>query len=284
MSGNVINVGLYGGKSIFGGRETPLEASVISCDMCKECSFYQNNQCLAVRSVAGTGCKFGRVETKKGYTSRARKYWAFKDKWRSHEMYNKLQHPPEKLGKIGEYVVFPYPYVYIETEESGEVKVENPTFGRQKFYIPTKAFTVDFIYQVCKFRPQAMMGGEIREHQKETVPLFLAHLEEVFPALFEKFVATYAEYNVKPEYVGRKVLLKTLQPSYVEYKSRDYPKFNEKWYWDGELLTYDSGYLKLGASVTKDYEVVVLKIRPADGAVVTVSDNDQVTKDTVFVD
>ena len=73
MTKEVINVGLYGGKSIFGGKETPLEASIISCDKHEKCSFYENGTCLKVRSFGSNGCKFGNVNTVRGYTSRAKK-------------------------------------------------------------------------------------------------------------------------------------------------------------------------------------------------------------------
>lgn len=75
-----INVNLYGGKGIFGGKESPLEASIIYCDHCNDCSFYRESKCLRVRSFLSPTCKFGRVETIKGYTSRAVKYWDFKKK------------------------------------------------------------------------------------------------------------------------------------------------------------------------------------------------------------
>lgn len=41
-----INVDLYGGKSIFGGRETPLEAEITYCDKYKVCSFYKKGKCF----------------------------------------------------------------------------------------------------------------------------------------------------------------------------------------------------------------------------------------------
>lgn len=42
-----INVNLYGGKSIFGGRETPLEAEMTYCDKYKNCSFYKQGKCFS---------------------------------------------------------------------------------------------------------------------------------------------------------------------------------------------------------------------------------------------
>ena len=66
-----INVQLYGGRSVFGGRETPLEADIIYCDCKDKCSLYKNGNCLNCRVLFGDQCKKGSVETIKGYTSRA---------------------------------------------------------------------------------------------------------------------------------------------------------------------------------------------------------------------
>ncbi len=283
MTNDVINVGLYGGKGIFGGREKPLEASVISCDKYKQCSFYQNNQCLAVRAPFGDGCKFGSTSTIRGYTSRAMKYGEFKRKWREHEHYNKLSHPPNKLGVIGDQVVFPYPYVRIKETEHGRIEIEDPGFGNSSSYIDQDKFTADLIYRICAFRPQAMMGGEIRNYQKKTVPLFLAHLEEVLPKKYESFIKAYPKFAKKIDYVGRKALLKTIKPSMVYKKSDSYPDINSEWYWDGEFLTYKGGYVS-SFSVITDYEIEQIKLKPSDKTFVNITNNDQVDKNTIFID
>ena len=51
MSYEKINVMLYGGKSIFGGKETPIEADEIFCDRASECTFYKENKCLRCRAM-----------------------------------------------------------------------------------------------------------------------------------------------------------------------------------------------------------------------------------------
>lgn len=279
-----INVGLYGGKGIFGGRETPLEASVISCDTHEKCSYYQNGHCLLVRAFGSTGCKFGSVSTIKGYTSRAKKYGEFKRKWQEHENYGKLKHPPTKLGLIDGFIVFPYPHVRIEQSETGKWVLKDPSFSNRKPYIPIDEFTSDLIYRICSYKPQAMMGGTIRSYQEETVPLFLAHLKEILPDKYESFIKAYPQFGKKEiNYVGRKALLKTIQPSTIYRKSRQYPELSSEWYWDGEFLIYQNGYVS-GFSVIDHYEIEEIKLKPSDEATVVITDNEQVTEDTVFVD
>lgn len=284
MAKEVIDVNLYGGKGIFGGKETPLEAVVISCDKHNECSYFKNSQCLAVRSFMSTGCKFSNVNTVRGYTSRAKKYSQFKREWQEHEKYNKLTNPPTKIGLIDNHVVFPYPYVRINKDDDGKWKVKDPSFSNSKAYIPYEDFTTGLIKAICMYRPQAIFGGTIGSYQKETVPLFLAHLKEVLPEKYIEFIKEFPEYADKEvNYVGRKALLKTIKPSTINYYSRNYPELGNEWYWDGELLTYKKGYVS-SVSVINDYEVAEFKLKPSDKTTVKITSNEQVTEDTVFVD
>lgn len=278
----IINIGLYGGKGLFGGKEKPLEASIIYCDRCDKCSYYKNNQCLNVRSLSGH-CKYGRISNVRGYTSRAMKYYSFKEKWKEHESYEKLNHPPEKLGLIDNEVVFPYSHIRITEKENGYFEFDVPYFSSQISFIQYEKFDADFIKRICDFRPQAMMGGNIRSYHEETVPLFLAHLKEILPDRFNEFKQKYPSYIKEVNYVDRKALLKTIKPSYVYYESKSYPQFDEKWYWDGEMLIYKEGYLH-GFSITDDYEVSEIKIKPSDKSTIKISDNNQVTENTVFID
>ncbi|NGP60001.1 hypothetical protein FLT15_17135 [Paenibacillus thiaminolyticus] len=278
----VINVGLYGGKGLLVG-ETPLEASIIYCDKYDKCSYYRNHQCLCVRSIGSSGCKFGRAITERGYTSRAKKYHEFRNKWTTNERYSKLKHPKDKLGLIDDVVVFPYPFIRV-SDRDGQLKVESPSWsGSDTSFIPLDDFTPELIKQICSYRPMAVMGGEIKDYQKKIVPLFLSHLAEVIPDKYKEFTTEFPEYLKKHDYVGRKALLKSIAPSKVEYKSSNYPQFNEEWHWDGEKLKYQSGHV-YEFRVTKDYDIEEITIIPRDNAIVTISDNNQVTFETVFID
>lgn len=282
--GEVIHVALYGGKSPFGGRETPLEADVIHCDRADSCSFFLNNSCLRVRSFGGATCRYGHVERHQGYTSRARKYSEFRNKWRSHEKYGKLEYPKKKLGLINDRVVFLYPYISFERDGQGNITIHDPTLGFGNFYEFSLAeFTPELIHRICSFKPRAMFGGVIDSYQEEIVPLFLTHLEELLPDLYQEFVQVYPQYNVQISYIGRKAYLRTLSPCIVQYKSERYPEFDEAWYWDGELLHFRGGKVRT-PSIVKEFEVVEFKIRPAEDTVITITSDDQVGPDTVFVD
>jgi len=275
----IIDVNLYGGPSIFKGRETPMEAVVTTCDTHHDCSFYRDGHCLALRGFLTAGCKHGGSTTHKGYTSRARKFGEFRNKWASHEKYNQLSRPPKKLGIIAGEVYFPYEHVII-TEDC---KVKEPDLGSRPAYIPLDKFTIDLIEDICLLRPQAFFGGTIASYQKETVPLFLAHLKEVLPDLYKQFKEAHPELVRDISYVGRKALLRTIKPSKVHYKSKNYPDLNEEWEWDGDYLHYTGGRVS-SVNVTRDYEIVDFILKPTDKSVITIEDDSQVQDSTVFVD
>lgn len=280
MSEQTIHVGLYGGKGLFGGKEEPLEAHVINCSVSEQCSYFQKGTCMAVRSVFSPNCKFGRSHNERGYTRKAKKYHEFRSRWENHESYGKLKHPGRKLGLINGLVVFTYPYISVTTKD-GNVKLADPGFIDGTAYIEYEKFDVELIRRIINFRPRAMMGGVIDSYEKETVPLFLAHLKEVLPERFVEFEAKYGEMNI--DYVGRKALLNTVTPSLVAYKANRYPQFNEFWNWDGEYLTFEKGN-KGDFRIAKSYELIELKIKPNSDTSIEITDNAQVNENTVFVD
>jgi len=279
----VINVNLYGGKSIFGGRETPQRAETIYCDRFNECSYFKSGCCLNVTAPFSNRCKYGNIRVEHGYTSRARKHYDFDSKHRKSEQYAKLKHPPQKLGLIGNEVVFSYPFIRITKTETGNIKLDDPGFGSSIAYIENELFTIDLIKRICGFRPYAIMGGVITDYQNKIVPLFLAHLKEVMPDKYEELGKENQELIKEVNYVGRKALLKTIAPSDIFYESSSYPQFNEKWYWDGEFLTYSSGHVS-SFNITKNYAIAEIKITPSDKSIITISSNEQVTNETVFID
>lgn len=282
MKEKIINVGLYGGEGLFGGKESPLEASVIRCDKYEECSYYKNNQCLKVRAFLSGNCKYGSISNIRGYTSRAKKYYDFKSQWQKHEAYSKLKYPPQKLGLIENEVVFPYSFIRVKKNDNGRFEIDVP-FGSAISFIDYQDFTVELIERICNFRPQAMMGGTIKDYQSKIVPTFLAHLKEVFPEKYNELKDKKPELVKEVNYIGRTALLKTIKPSIVCYQSDRYPQFNEKWEWDGELLIYKNGYVS-SFNITKDYEVAEIRIKPSDKSTIKITSNEQVTNETVFID
>lgn len=139
-------------------------------------------------------------------------------------------------------------------------------------------FTVETIISLIKFRPRAMMGGEILSYQKEEVPLFVKHLSEVMPNLYAKLVKQFPEVSTlveKYSYIGRKAYLHTIR------KGVEITKKNEKWLWDGEYLTTDNYHLVFSIA---PYSEINIRLKPKPDAVITITDDSQVSEKTKFQD
>lgn len=141
-----INVNLYGGKSIFGGRETPLEAEMTYCDKYKNCSFYKQGKCFSAGRWQ-QNCKFGKKVRQKGYTSRALKYNDFRDKYRKDECYNKLDEPNNTIGKIED--TFVINVRYLHEKEGGGYEIETNIFSHPLIYINENDFKNELISLIC---------------------------------------------------------------------------------------------------------------------------------------
>lgn len=217
-----INVNLYGGKSLFGGKESPLEADTIFCDRYEECSFYKQGKCLNCRAFLCPRCKFGCINTIKGYTSRAAKYYTFKKEYTDDEKYNKLSYPSDVFGIIGKTIVMKIPYVYIvkKTEVKntasyrkcvGDYFIDDPGFcSNNTLFMDMEDLTDELLFAILSFRPRAMMGGIITEYQSKVVPDIVTNLKKIIPDFMGEFLTNHPEYDLSPIYVDRYVYMYSL--------------------------------------------------------------------------
>ena len=216
---NKININLYGGKSIFGGKESPLEASEIYCDKASECSFYKESKCLRCRAMFSPTCKFGKTYTVKGYTSRASKYYAFKSKYTEDECYNKLHYPSELAAKIDDYIYLNLEYTKIRkrTEKddawrkdiNGYLISESGFLGGDAF-IPIKDISNELLHAAFTYSPRAMMGGVIQDYKLKVVPDVLMSLKKCAPQIYNNFISEYSQYDLPPNYIGKYAYINTM--------------------------------------------------------------------------
>jgi hypothetical protein len=179
------------------------------------------------------------------------------------------------MAFIGDYVFLPYSHM--DLADVGFVQ-KNIYFNVSCPFLLKENFTVDTVLYLLNFRPQAMMGGEITSYQKEEVPKFVKHLQEISPDLFDKvyeksekvraIIQTYS-------YIGRKALLTSLTPNVGKFV--DIHK--GEWTWDGEYITSKNS--KAAFVLVDKFEEI--KIKPVPDAVVVITDNNQVNTDTVFL-
>ena len=213
-----INVNLYGGKGIFDGRETPLEAEEIFCDRFEQCTYYQTGKCLRCRSFLAPTCKFGRTNTIKGYTSRARKYYSFKSTYKNDKVYSKLKYPNEPVAIMGDTLYIHYRYGTVRKRTDQDEKWVKDVEGyiidtgnhRSSVFIPLNEVTNNLLFAIFSNKPRAIMGGIIEEFQNNVVPDIIQTLIKVAPEIHKNFIAEYPEFDVAPNYIGKYAFIKTM--------------------------------------------------------------------------
>lgn len=224
-----ICVNLYGGKNIFGGRETPERAEVINCERCAECSLYKEGKCLLVTApFVYYRCPYGKMQEVKGYTSRAAKYREWHKKWISDETYGKLNSVGSVyFAEIGDYYFIKPTYFcirprnekdnwetsYIDKEEKQWAAVR---LARTYNLFKKEELTVKLLNDLLRYKPHAVMGGEIKDYQEKIVPFIVQDIKKIAPELFANLIKEYPDYeNRIPDYKNRYAYIRTLKAGIV---------------------------------------------------------------------
>lgn len=271
-----INVSLYGGKSIFGGKETPLEAEITYCEKYKNCSFYEQGKCFSAGRWK-QNCRFGNKVRQRGYTSRARKYDEFRNKYKEDECYNKLDEPNTTIGKIED--TFVINVGYLHEKEGGGYEVETNIFSHPLIYINEKNFTNELISLICNGKPRTFMDNAIiKDYQEKIVPRFLYELKTKFTDIYNRFIRQYPEYKEKQlNFIGRKAFIYSLRDG-IEITSNysDKTKFIK----NGDFLiskgNYKCSFMPFNADESE------LKIKINKKMVVEITNNEMVDDKTIL--
>ena len=228
-----INIDLYGGKGIFGGREEPLRSETIFCDDCENCSLYKSGKCLNVadQCAAYASCPIGKVEHAKGYTRRAAKYWDFKEKVEKDETYHKLSYPTYcDFAVLGNGILFlnlRYVHVWKPSEKqmidyryalvgATGYAVTDRGFCEAYICIPAEEVSMELLHQILSYRPSAMMGGVIKDYQEVVVPNILNAMRKTAPELYKELTDAYPDLKDKtPNYIGRYAYIMSLRDGLV---------------------------------------------------------------------
>lgn len=277
-----INVKLYGGKGIFGGRETPLEADIIYCDSYNSCQLYKEGKCLNCRAFRGITCPKGRVETKHGYTHKALKYWSFRGMYEKDEVYNKLSYPGNRVAVIGDLVYLNLVYVGIskKTAEDSFRKtsynyvIKPGYYGDTSVLIPKEELTIDFLIDILSKRPQALLGSLIEDYQEKIVPDIIQDLKKALPELYNELIQVKPEFNIQPNYVGKYAYMRTLVDGSVLVDCHGNKAVKK-----GDYL-YCEKYTKGFVPFDGEYAECTIKISP--NKTYKVNDNNQCDDNTVF--
>lgn len=268
MKTQVIGIGINPGDGKRKARKTTLSCTLPEGHICP---YLEQGECIEAGALLAYGCVYGRRAYEHGYTTRAQKHGRIICKWKAEKKEcggwpNTSKHP--RLAVIGDYVwLGAYPFIdmierlprYMTDPKINQyhkgapfypelhgvtVAIRSPggAFRAGIPWIQVKDFTPQTVAVLALGRPQAMIGGEIREYQEKQVPRFLFALKHVMPDLWKQVVAlipdlalrlpnldaardkTTSIYNVPP---GTAMALKD--------------KGDIKVAWDGERVTLTGG-------------------------------------------
>ncbi len=281
-----INVELYGGKSIFGGREKPLEADEIYCDRYEKCSYYVSGKCLRCRGILAPTCKFGKTITAIGYTSRAKKYYSFKSKYRDDEVYSKLKYPNELAAIMGDTLYIRYKFGDAHKRRECDEKwkrdvegyiIDTDCFGSGDVFIPLNEVNNKLLFAIFTNKPRALMGGVISDYQEKVVPDIIQTLKRIAPDIHKQFITEYPQFDKEPNYIGKEIFVNSLKPN-TKFKVK-----GNEWTFDGECVSAANIDIRssspwwLQSGVHSD-----VKIKVNDEMTIEVNDNSIVDENTRF--
>lgn len=267
----VVNVVMYGGKNIFGGRETKKVAVVSSCEFASTCKALKQGRCASYNPRM-YNCQYLNTKSVVGYTSRARKYHDFVDKWRGHEKYNVVKDGLKRLDCVGDEMIrIELPHIDIMKAldgKSGYDAMGAKTVG----YIKESELTLESLMNLMNSYSHPLMGGGRLNATEEKQEVLMA-IKELKPDLYEAFVK---ETNTTIDYKGKTAYLKTIKAN---------TELPDGWYWDGVKLSRKEG---VRVSVSKESGLgTFLKGReisfiPEEETTIKIKDNEWVTDETKF--
>lgn len=267
-----INVSMYGGKSIFGGREKPYNVDVAYCDKCDQCDFYKNGTCFNAGRHKDN-CKIGKKERIQGRTSRSLAGREFCSKWENDECYSKLKEPNQTVGIVDDTVILNIDCMKLNEKNE---PIEDVSFGSSDLsYISLKNFTPDLIKQICDLRLRTLFNdGYIRAYYEEYIPKFLDDLKRKYKDIWNDFISVYPEYDTEINYVGRRAYISSLKNGLKirgnssEWEIKDDYIICENW---RDLYPFNARYGEV-------------KIKITDDLVCEITANEQVDENTKFYD
>lgn len=264
-------------KSLFGNKRDKAKFTTLRCSMSETCPALAQGKCAVWHGLGGTHCPYGRRQSETGYTPRAQKFRSWLRERREQVLDIKQLSPWRKIARIGDYVFFPYPFWSIDMKAVDQ-RYRHGFFSSPDLFLPADIFTIDLFEKIINARPRAMMGGEITDYQKETVPQIIMHTQEEMPNFYKAWATKHPETAKRfkvLDYTGRKAYLKTVRPGSV------FPSDDGNMIWDGERLIVES-YQSIFVPVRK-CEKCTLTILPSDDTVIEIVDNNQVDDGTKFL-
>lgn len=212
-------------------------------------------------------CRFGKKVSTEGPTPKARSYNSTIEKWRKNNdgMLRNLKGLTAHNRVFRTHGHFYFPYSFMTSDFLG---VSAPLDSK---WVPEDQITTELLGRICTHQARSLMGGIINDYQNKEVPKFITDLKRYYPKIFAILPENQKSRLRDINYVGRQAELLTCPPGLYTFGSNI-------WEWDGTVLR---GSSMLFSPVPGDISIT---IKPAPGASVKITSNDQVTESTRFLD
>jgi hypothetical protein len=258
-------------------KKEKAEVQIVLCGRPDDCELLKRGECSWRAAFSWHACPYGHYRKYEGFTPKARAYttWINEQK-KKYEGVPYIKEHSDVLAFIGDYVFLPYSHM--DMADVGWIQKNTGFLGHGCAFLKKELFSVKNIEYLIHFHPQAWMGGEITDYQKDSVPKFVKHLQEKCPRRFKELL----EYDPSVQkiieaysYKGRKAVLQTLTPNIGKFI--DIHK--GEWIWDGEYLTSLNSHA--GFMLVDKFDEI--KVKPKPGAKVEITDDNQVNEKTEFL-
>lgn len=280
---DIIHVHIYEPHkgSLFGRtpKNTKSELHIYSCEHKSECDAFKKGMCINISNPFGAKCPVGKKTISCGFSQRARKYHETIKQWKEtyKEFYHVLDRAPKRVTKVfGGWML---PYAHIAMNPHVPFKGKSGFFVTGVPFLHDEKMTSEIMDSIISFRPQALMGGEIKSYQEKVVPKFLHDFSENYPDIFTKLLGKNKIALARLEnlnFVGRKAYLKTIKAGEQVTLASDI------WEWDGEKIYRKDN--KFAIFEPCEWVSCYAEYIPDDKSTVKITNNEQVDAGTVFAD
>src|SRR5690625_4727185 len=131
----IVSISMFGGKGVFGGRETRKEVVISSCSFAEDCKALKAGRC-ASSNPRMYSCMNMENKTVQGYTSRSMNYGEFVRKWKSHEKYNAVKNGLKRFEHVGNNLIrINLPHINIEKALNGNEDIAQWMVARSTTWI-----------------------------------------------------------------------------------------------------------------------------------------------------
>lgn len=248
---------------------------VLRCSL-DGCPLLKRYQCIEIR----LGCPYGKITRTDGFTRRAAGFSEkVKEFYARQSEYGPMPKTAVKrMAVVGKYVWLPYSYMSM-CKDVPFLDHSGP-FSRGYPFVPTTSFTANTVVTLAKFQPRALVGSVIQEYQEKSLPVFLFHLRQEMPDLYDQAAA------IDKVVVNRTFTLDSLGGTAVvdvhDVSPGTAVMLRKKWcgIWDGNEIVFETRADASHIIGIHDSEVITLSLClvPSHCVKVVIEDENEISR------